>query len=74
MYRRCGQTLLGKMKSRKGRVKVEAKVIGEDDRNAWWIMSANEFEPGTVSFCCMEEEYRSYYIRHNNDKIDVGRG
>ncbi|EER07954.1 hypothetical protein Pmar_PMAR012119, partial [Perkinsus marinus ATCC 50983] len=63
-------TLLGKMKSRKGRVKVEAKVIGEDDRNAWWIMSANEFEPGTVSFCCMEEEYRSYYIRHNNDKID----
>ncbi|EER10682.1 structural maintenance of chromosome 2, putative [Perkinsus marinus ATCC 50983] len=64
-------TLLGKMKSRKGRVKVEAKVIGEDDRNAWWIMSVNKFEPGTVSFCCMEEEYRSYYIRHNNDKIDA---
>ncbi|KAF4754596.1 hypothetical protein FOZ62_027440 [Perkinsus olseni] len=64
-------TLSGKTRSSKGRVKVEAKVIGSDDRNAWWIMSTNEFMPGTVSFRCREEEYHEYYIRHNNDKIDA---
>ncbi|KAF4664337.1 hypothetical protein FOZ61_000883 [Perkinsus olseni] len=64
-------TLSGKTRSSKGRVKVEAKVIGPNDRNAWWIMSTNEFMPGTVSFRCREEEYHEYYIRHNNDKIDA---
>ncbi|KAF4668426.1 hypothetical protein FOL47_003048 [Perkinsus chesapeaki] len=63
--------LSGKTRNSKGRLKVEAKVIGEDDSNAWWIMTDSEFERGSVSFTCYDEEHRNYYIRHNNAKIDA---